>query len=207
MIEERLSTGVILTVSCKYLEQFRCYPLFWADSAIALFTCIGSAILVVLGSTYMAATLPLLALVVYCVQHVYLLTSRQLRLLDLEARSPLYSQFLATLGGLATIRAFGWGEASRIENHRLLDQSQRPHYLLSCIRRWLTLVLDLVVGGEAVLVIGLALSLRHTTSPGLLGVSMNAILCQFLYFFFIFSFTLFAILDKPTYSSQPSAPT
>ena len=82
MIEERLSTGVILTVSCKYLVQFKCYPLFWADSATALFTCIGSAILVVLGSTYMAATLPLLALVVYGVQHVYLLTSRQLRLPD-----------------------------------------------------------------------------------------------------------------------------
>ena len=128
----------------------------------------------------MAATVPLLALVVYVIQHVYLLTSRQLRLLDLEARSPLYSQFLTTLSGLATIRAFGWEEASRLENHRLLDSSQRPHYLLSCIRRWLTLVLDLVVGGEAVLVIGLALGLRTSTSPGLLGVSINAILCRYL---------------------------
>ena len=64
------------------------------------------------------------------------------------------------------------------------------------MRRWLTLVLDLVVGGEAVLVIGLALSLRHTTSPGLLGVSMNAILCEF--FLFLFPFFLSPFLPYLT---------
>ncbi len=46
------------------------------------------------GSIYLTITIPLLFIVVYCLQHVYLRTSRQLRFLDLEAKSPLYSHFL-----------------------------------------------------------------------------------------------------------------
>lgn len=32
-----------------------------------------------------------------------------MRILDLEAKSPLYSHFIESLSGLVTIRAFGWG--------------------------------------------------------------------------------------------------
>ncbi|KAK6189291.1 Tryptophan--tRNA ligase, mitochondrial [Pestalotiopsis sp. IQ-011] len=41
---------------------------------------------------------------------------------------------------------------------------------------WLELVLDLIVGAEAVLVVGLAVWLRGSTSVGLLGVSLNNVL-------------------------------
>lgn len=128
----------------------------------------------------MALSVPVLIITVGILQYVYLRTSRQLRLLDLEARSPLYTHFLETLGGLSTVRAFGWQEQFKTRNEILLDLSQKPYYLLYCIQRWLNLVLDLIVGAEAVLVVGLALGLRHTTSPGLLGVSLNNILCEYL---------------------------
>ncbi|KAI9647609.1 hypothetical protein NHQ30_003994 [Ciborinia camelliae] len=99
----------------------------------------------------------------------YLRTSRQIRLLDLEAKSPLYSHFLETLSGLAHIRAFKWAEKSCVTNHELLDNSQRPFYLLFMIQRWLTLVLDLFCGGIAFLVVTLAVILRDrgSASPGL----------------------------------------
>ena len=126
----------------------------------------------------MAATVPLLIAVIWVLQHVYLRTSRQLRLLDLEARSPLYSHFLETLSGLSTIRAFGWEVENKEQNKRLLDFSQRPYYLLYCVQRWLNLVLDLIVAAEAVVVVGLALGLRTSTTAGLLGVSLNNILCM-----------------------------
>lgn len=44
------------------------------------------------------------------------------------------------------------------------------------MQRWPTLVLDLIVTAEAVLVVGLALGLRSATSAGLLGVSLNSLL-------------------------------
>lgn len=124
----------------------------------------------------MVASVPLVALVIGLLQYVYLRTSRQLRLLDIEANSPLYTHFLETLTGLTTIRAFGWQESCRDKNHSLLDLSQRPYYLFQCIQNWLTLVLYLITGGLAVLVVGLATGLRSTSEAGLLGLSLNNIL-------------------------------
>ncbi|KAI0814150.1 ABC transporter [Xylaria sp. FL0064] len=157
LIENQLAIGVLVTVSNLILSA-------------------ATAGLVAAGSSYMALSVPVLILIIGVLQHVYLRTSRQLRLLDLEARSPLYTHFLETLGGLSTVRAFGWQAQFKTRNEILLDLSQRPYYLLYCIQRWLNLVLDLIVGAEAVLVVSLALGLRHTTSPGLLGVSLNNIL-------------------------------
>lgn len=129
----------------------------------------------------MAITIPFLIMTIYVLQHVYLRTSRQLRLLDLETRSPLYSHFLESLDGLATIRAFCWVSDAKRQNHKRLDVSQRPYYLMSCIQTWLELVLDLIVAAEAVTVVGLAMGLRSSTSAGLLGVSLNNILCKFFF--------------------------
>lgn len=91
--------------------------------------------LIASASVYLLAAFPLLALAVYAVQRVYLRTSKRIRHLDLEAKAPLYAQFTDTLAGIATIRAFGWQNASKAENDRLLDNSQRPFYLLFCVQR------------------------------------------------------------------------
>ncbi|KAE8368538.1 P-loop containing nucleoside triphosphate hydrolase protein [Aspergillus caelatus] len=157
LIESDLPIGILITVS-------------------NLFSSIASAALIATGSKYMAVSVPFLIIVVFFLQHFYLKTSRQLRLLDLESRSPLYSHLLDTVEGLATIQAFGWEIDFRMANSTLLDVTQRTYYMLSCIQRWLTLVLDLVVAAEAVIVVSLAVALRHTTSVGLLGVSLNSIL-------------------------------
>lgn len=85
---------------------------------------------------------------------------------------------MESLAGLVTIRAFGWEQSFMEQNYKKLDHSQRPYYLLYCIQRWLELVLDLIVGAQAVLVVGLAVWLRSSTSVGLLGVSLNNVLCK-----------------------------
>ena len=124
----------------------------------------------------MALTIPFLLLSLYMLQNVYLKTSRQMRFLDLEAKSPLYSHFLETLEGLSTIRSFGWQSRFIRTNMERLNKSQRPYYLLYCIQRWLELVLQLLVGAMAVVVVSLATSLRSTSNGGLLGISLNAVL-------------------------------
>ncbi|RAK73686.1 putative ATP-binding cassette transporter [Aspergillus fijiensis CBS 313.89] len=157
LIESQLPVGLLVTVS-------------------NLFTAIAAAALIATGSTWMAITVPFLIAAVFVVQHYYLKTSRQLRLLDLESRSPLYSHYMDTMNGLSTIQAFGWQKRFSEKSSKLLDVSQRPYYLLYCIQRWLALVLDLIVAAEAVLLVSLAVNLRATTSIGLLGVSLNNIL-------------------------------
>ncbi|KAH7420082.1 putative multidrug resistance protein, partial [Cadophora sp. MPI-SDFR-AT-0126] len=141
----------------------------------AFLQCLAQFGLIATGSTYMALTCPALVLCVYFLQSFYLRTSRQMRFLDLECKSPLYTHFTETIEGLSTIRAFGWEEHFLRENIALLDKSQRPHYLMYCIQRWFNLVLLLLVGLTAVVVVALATSLTSTTTGGRLGVSLSSI--------------------------------
>ncbi|OGM40676.1 hypothetical protein ABOM_010583 [Aspergillus bombycis] len=158
----------------------------------SFFGCIATVGLIATGSAYMAITIPVTLVVLYLLQKIYLKTSRQLRYLDLECRSPLYSHFVEVLDGLPTIRAFGWQVASTEVLIQHLDQSQKPYYMLLCAQRWLNLVLDIVVMALATIVVTLAVELHESTNAGLLGVALNNILgFNQLLSFFITSWTTF----------------
>ncbi|KAE8415945.1 putative multidrug resistance protein [Aspergillus pseudocaelatus] len=145
----------------------------------SFFGCIATASLIATGSTYMAITIPVTLVVLYFLQKIYLKSSRQLRYLDLECRSPLYSHFVEVLDGLPTIRAFGWQVAS-------------TEVLIQHLDQWLNLVLDIVVMALATIVVALAVVLHESTNAGLLGVALNNILgFNQLLSFFITSWTTF----------------
>jgi ABC-type multidrug transport system fused ATPase/permease subunit len=60
------------------------------------------------------------------------------------------------------------------ESHiRLLDTSQRPYYLLYCLQRWLSLVLDLMVAALAITVVTLAVTVRSKTGGAAIGIALN----------------------------------
>lgn len=146
-------------------------PTVFETTVISALACIAEAVLVFTGSGYVAAALPGVFVVVYFIQNFYLRTSRQLRLLDIESRAPLFSSFLELLTGLSSIRSFSWGSEYLRANRAVLDASQKPYYLLFTVQRWLTLVLQLVVAGVAILLVALA-----TTTEGsytyLLGAAL-----------------------------------
>jgi ATP-binding cassette, subfamily C (CFTR/MRP), member 1 len=124
----------------------------------------------------MASTIPVVVFALYWIQKFYLRTSRQMRLLDLEAKTPLYQHFTETLEGVATIRAFGWQKPfDQIALHKL-NNSQRPYFLLYCIQRWLSLVLGLLVAAVAIILVALALCIPNKSSGGALGVALTSIL-------------------------------
>lgn len=136
-------------------------------------SCLVEGFLVFVGSSYITATIiPFCALVLYYVARYYVRTSRQIRLLDIEAKAPLFSHFLESLSGITSIRAYGWTEEYQRRSQIALDTSQRPYYIMFCIQRWLNLVLDLVVAFIAIIVISVALSLKGNASLALLGVSL-----------------------------------
>ncbi|KAF4853365.1 ABC transporter atnG [Colletotrichum siamense] len=124
----------------------------------------------------MTLAFPLVVVAIYVVQRVYLRTSRQLRLLDLESQSAVYSSFLESLDGLATIRAFGWEKQVEKANIRSLDKSQQPAYILFCLQRWLCIVLDLIVAAIATSLIAFAVLMKGTTTAGQIGMALNLVL-------------------------------
>ncbi|PGH27295.1 hypothetical protein AJ80_01005 [Polytolypa hystricis UAMH7299] len=128
--------------------------------------------LIASGARYVSIVIPFCIAAVYLIQKFYLRTSRQLRYLDLESKSPLYTHFTETLSGLATIRAFGWQDEFCEQNLRHLDVSQKPYYLLYCCQRWLNLVLDLFVAGIAVVLVSIAVKWRSTSGAGAIGLAL-----------------------------------
>lgn len=150
----------------------RSLPLALFVTIANLLSTIGVAALIASSTGYIAISFPFLAAVFVYIQRGYLRTSRQLRLLDLEQKAPVYTQFLETLSGLPTIRAFGWAAPALDLNHELVDRSQQPFYLLLMVQQWLTLVLNLVTAALAVLIVGLAVRLRGSVSVGLTAVSL-----------------------------------
>lgn len=134
-------------------------------------------ILVAVASVYAAIAFPVILLSLYGIQKVYLRTSRQLRILDIEAKAPLLSHFTDCLSGLVTLRAFGWQDAMEERSLKILDYSQRPFYSMYSAQRWLTLTLDLVVAGIAAVLIILVVALRGTLNAAYVGVALfNVIL-------------------------------
>lgn len=93
-----------------------------------------------------------------------------------RSKVALYSHFLESLNGLVTIRAFGWAEKFQETNLSLLDVSQKPYYLLFCIQRWPSLILDLLVTALAVILMVLVVKLRTDISPGHVGLALRNVM-------------------------------
>ncbi|KAL8973607.1 MAG: hypothetical protein Q9197_002152 [Variospora fuerteventurae] len=171
-------TGITLN---RFSQDLQLIDMDLPISALNFFTafvlCVAQVILIGVSSVYAAASFPVWFIALYFIQKYYLRTSRQLRFLDLEAKSPLYCQFTEIMAGLTTVRAFGWQHALEKKNRHLLDQSQRPFYLLFAVQRWLQLVLDLLVAAVAVILVILIVELRGILSGQYVGIALlNVIL-------------------------------
>ncbi|MCJ1394407.1 hypothetical protein MMC18_007285 [Xylographa bjoerkii] len=151
-------------------------PIYAVNFATGAVTCVIKLIILCAIGKYLAGSVPVLAVVLFFVQSYYLRTSRQVRLLDIEAKAPLYTHFLETIQGISTIRAFNWEGQYREQGQRLLNQSQKPVYMLFCIQQWLTLVLDLVVGAIAIILVAMITSLKDRFSAASIGVALNLLL-------------------------------
>jgi len=87
---------------------------------------------------------------------------------------PLSKHFIETVDGLITIRAFNQVPSHVQQNSHLLDESQRPSYLLAMLQQWLNLVLNMAVACIALVVVALATQLR--TSAGFTGVALVSLM-------------------------------
>ena len=104
-------------------------------------------------------------------QLYYLRSSKQMRLLDLESKTPLYTLLTEMSDGLQHIRAFGWESVYFAKGLANLDHSQKPFYCMFCIQRWLILVVGLCVVVISATLVSFALTFSVTTQSSL-GLSM-----------------------------------
>ncbi|KAL4815806.1 P-loop containing nucleoside triphosphate hydrolase protein [Aspergillus spinulosporus] len=141
-------------------------PLALIGMVLIFLQLLAQCVTLIIGSHYSGIAIPFLLAVVYCIQSVYLPTSSQLWLLDLEAKAPIVSLFVQSVKGLATIRAFGWLSHTQIQSRRHIAASQVPFYLLATAQNMLSLVLDLVTAALAIIVISVSVG-THKAGLGL----------------------------------------
>ncbi|KAK3690284.1 ABC transporter [Podospora appendiculata] len=150
----------------------------YTSTAVA---CLAQVIILSIFSRSLGAAMPAIFALLYLLQRFYLQTSRQLRLLTIEAKAPLYTHFSeaeAAGAGAPTIRAFGWRREYLARACALVDRAQRPAYLLSCVQHWLAFVLGLVMAVLAVALVATVVTWRDRldVSAGGVGVSLMVVL-------------------------------
>ncbi|KAH0342407.1 P-loop containing nucleoside triphosphate hydrolase protein, partial [Aureobasidium melanogenum] len=168
-------TGVIVNRFGQDIQVIdRDLPSALAALCTQMFKLLMQCSLLLASQRLLLFALPIYCFLVYIIQKVYLRAASQLRYLDLESRSAVYSSFLETVEGLFTIRAFGWQQQYLTRNTRSLDLSQRAFYLFLCLQRWLNVVLDLAVAVVAIVVISLAVFCSAESAD--VGISLNIVL-------------------------------
>ncbi|KAJ6781856.1 hypothetical protein PWT90_08917 [Aphanocladium album] len=142
-------------------------PVVWGLYSLVIDVGIISA-----GAVYALPIIPFFFGVVFLVQHFYLRTSRQVRLVELDSSKSLLRHLTESGTGIEYIRAFKWQEKFTAQLHHVLDQTQKPYYYLQAIQQWLTAVMDFITAGSAVVVVSLALNYKNASSASAVGLSL-----------------------------------
>nr|XP_061805833.1 multidrug resistance-associated protein 1-like [Nerophis lumbriciformis] len=139
----------------------------------SLFNVIGSCIVILIATPYVAIIIPFLGLLYFFVQRFYVASSRQLKRLESVSRSPIYTHFNETLLGTSVIRAFGEQERFIRESDRRVDHNQKAYYPSIVANRWLAIRLEFVgncIVSSAAL---FAVIARENLSPGIMGLAIS----------------------------------
>ncbi|CEJ82215.1 hypothetical protein VHEMI02292 [[Torrubiella] hemipterigena] len=138
------------------------------------FLTLGGAALATLSSPYVAIFYPFILAGIYVLQRYYQPASRQVRLLYLESKSPLYSTYLDTIKGLATYRAFDWNSGAVQKTNILLNKTLQGFYFQQQCFMFFAYTLTAFTNLIAVIVVILATQLK--TSAGYAGASMVGVI-------------------------------
>ncbi|KAI1339794.1 ABC transporter [Xylariaceae sp. FL0016] len=156
-------------------------PAIMMNYTSMLFSSSATAIILLIFSKYLGVSVPIVGVLLYFLQKYYLHTSRQLRLLEIETKAPLYTHFLESVSGASTIRAFGWQSHYQERNSLLIDNSQCLAYLQKCVQYALSLALNVIVGILGVILIAIVVTWREKFSPGSVGISLVSVMTFGLY--------------------------
>ncbi|CAH0020273.1 unnamed protein product [Clonostachys rhizophaga] len=147
-------------------------PLAVLNIACSGLILIGRMLLIINTSYWLAFSFPLIILALGVLQSVYMGTSRQLRHLDLETKSPPVFSICRVIGWAGFHSRFGWQGPFKELLYRNLNRSQRPFYLLLVLQRWLSVSLDCLTAGFVILLGAVTITMRDQISPGFAGVAL-----------------------------------
>ncbi|KAK3724345.1 hypothetical protein QZH41_010856, partial [Actinostola sp. cb2023] len=121
---------------------------------------------------FLIVVVPLAALYVF-IQRIYVATSRQLRRIESVSRSPIYSNFLETINGTSTIRAYSQQQHFIRGNHIRIDENQVAYYPWISSNRWLAVRLEFIGNLVTLFATLFVVIKRGSIESGLVGLSLT----------------------------------
>lgn len=124
---------------------------------------------------FLLAIVPL-GFIYRAVLQYYLATSREIKRLDAVSKTPIFTWFQESLGGLSTIRAFGQQSRFIATSEARVDRNQQCYFPSVTCNRWLAVRIEFI--GSTVILIASTLAVALVTSggrmdAGLLGLMMS----------------------------------
>ncbi|PVH90076.1 hypothetical protein DM02DRAFT_548456 [Periconia macrospinosa] len=131
-----------------------------------------------MATKFTAFAVPFLGVAFWLVCRTYLRISYQVRLLDLNSVSPIFNHAIETMQGFRTIHSFGWEDHFYTKFLNILDDSQRPYYMMLAVQQLLQVILDLFVAVIAIITCSATVALKNSVDTGMLGLTLTSLVCH-----------------------------
>lgn len=121
---------------------------------------------------FLVIIVPLGVLYVF-IQRIYVASSRQLKRIESVSRSPIYNNFLETINGTSTIRAFAQQQRFIQGSYAIVDENQVSYYPSISSNRWLAIRLEFIGNLIIFFAAVFAVVSRNSLQSGLVGLSVT----------------------------------
>ncbi|KAI1315964.1 hypothetical protein EDD11_010603 [Mortierella claussenii] len=151
-------------------------PYVFFDMTQTGFMLLGSVVTVSIVNPWIIIAIPFILSGFWGLRYLYIKSSRQVKRLDSQSRSPIYAHLSETLDGLSTIRAFGRKEGFMNEHIKTQEDNGRAFFMYLGMARWLGYRLDAV----SALFLGITaiacVAARDTQQASRAGLAMSSII-------------------------------
>ena len=148
-------------------------PYTFFDATQIVFMLFGSIVVVCIVNLWIVISIPFLIAGFIGLRAVYIRTSRQIKRIDSQTRSPIYSQLSETLDGLTSVRAFGAGDRFMGRFVDAQEANGRAFFAYLICARWLGFRLDalsaLFLGATAIACV----AVRDSQEAALVGLALS----------------------------------
>lgn len=135
--------------------------------------CLASVVLVCITIPWLVLLLPVLLVIFFYLRRKYMASTREIKRWEAVTRSPIYSDFSATLEGLITLRAYRLqAPVTNLFLHQI-DVNSRAWFSFLMSSRWLGFRLDMESAAILAFVSLFAVWLRNQIDVGLIGFALT----------------------------------
>ncbi|XP_059143447.1 multidrug resistance-associated protein 1-like isoform X2 [Physella acuta] len=137
-----------------------------------VFGVLGTIVIISYSTPLFLVVIIPLGIMYWLIQRFYIPTSRQLKRIESTTRSPIYVHFSETVGGAASIRAYGVGERFITESRVRVDHNLSFYFASLVANRWLGWCLE-CIGNLVILAAALFAIISKDLQAGLVGLSVS----------------------------------